>query len=194
MTAKCYTYRNLHRGGFSTKYKGIVRYRFGGKSDEQCGVVVRPDFRVSQISSAKVKNTNSRTVHAYVVSDQLTMTSCSPPDCITSCPYLKYNPRTDTAFSASDQSSLSYVYAIVFCNDQAYIVRQGNIAAQQWIAQVVDQSSIVDNERDILQYQNTIMQKALTRYANDPRISVSLFARKVLDHLMNRRQDTTHGD
>lgn len=68
MAAKYYIYRNLHRGGFSIKHKGLVvdhTNNFYAKNVE---------FRVSTTSQNRARREQSRNVHAYIVCDQYTQT------------------------------------------------------------------------------------------------------------------------
>lgn len=64
MAAKYYIYRNLNRGGFSVKYKGLVianMHRF--TADD-----VR--FQVSDASRNRAVREGRRNVHAYMVCDK----------------------------------------------------------------------------------------------------------------------------
>ncbi len=63
MAAKYYIYRNLNRGGFSLKYKGLVianMLRFTADNVE---------FRVSEASRKRAVREGRRNVHAYMVCD-----------------------------------------------------------------------------------------------------------------------------
>jgi len=63
MAAKYYIYRNLNRGGFSLKYKGLVianMRRFTADDVE---------FRVSDASRQRAVREGRRNVHAYMVCD-----------------------------------------------------------------------------------------------------------------------------
>ena len=63
MAAKYYIYRNLNRGGFSVKYKGLVVDRL----DEFAADNV--EFRVSDKSRKRACRQGQRNVHAYLVCD-----------------------------------------------------------------------------------------------------------------------------
>jgi hypothetical protein len=64
MLAKYYIYRNLNRGGFSVKHKGLVIDRI----DEFAADNV--EFRVSEASRRRAKREGRRNVHAYLVCDE----------------------------------------------------------------------------------------------------------------------------
>lgn len=64
MAAKYYIYRNLNRGGFSVKYKGLVIdniHRFTADNVE---------FRVSEASRQRAIREGRRNVHAFMVCDE----------------------------------------------------------------------------------------------------------------------------
>ena len=65
-TAKYYTYRNLHTGGFSTKHRGKVILRF----NSGC-ICAGARFQVSQSGNSRARNEKKRNVHAYIVSSEV---------------------------------------------------------------------------------------------------------------------------
>lgn len=61
--AKYYIYRNLHKGGFSVRHRGLVIaniHRFTADDVE---------FRISEAGRRRAVRQQSRNVHAYLVSD-----------------------------------------------------------------------------------------------------------------------------
>lgn len=63
MAAKYYIYRNLNRGGFSVKYKGLVIDRLDKFAADNV------EFRVSDKSRTRARREGRRNVHAYLVCD-----------------------------------------------------------------------------------------------------------------------------
>lgn len=61
MAAKFYIYRNLHKGGFSVKHKGLVVDRLDNFTADDV------EFRVSQAGQSRAKRESRRNVHAYLV-------------------------------------------------------------------------------------------------------------------------------
>jgi len=61
--ARYYTYRNLMKGGFSTKHHGIVMARFNEAYIEDV------ELRVSAAGNKRAVDTGIRNVHAYAVTD-----------------------------------------------------------------------------------------------------------------------------
>lgn len=120
--AKFYTYRNLNAGGFSIKHRGKVVERSGG---DAWVLVANPEFRVSAATSAKIKQTRTRQVHAYVVSNEFMRGNAKiPQKFLDNTPTLKYNPHRDTEFSLTDGSDLTTVKCVVFYNNNAYAVNK----------------------------------------------------------------------
>jgi hypothetical protein len=64
MAAKYYIYRNLNRGGFSIKHKGLVVDRVNTFEAENV------EFRVSGASRNRARREQSRNVHAYIVCER----------------------------------------------------------------------------------------------------------------------------
>ena len=65
MAAKYYIYRNLNKGGFSVKHRGLVianMHRFTADDVE---------FRVSEASRKRAVRQGQRNVHAYMVSERM---------------------------------------------------------------------------------------------------------------------------
>ncbi len=118
--SKLYIYRNLNRGGFSIKQNGLVINRF---DNTNIGIVINPKFQVSEKVSAKIKQTKHRQVHAYVVTDTTFETNQAPPAHIASLPTLKYNPHIESQFRSSDGTDLSEIEAVVFYNNNAYLIK-----------------------------------------------------------------------
>lgn len=132
--AKHYIYRNLNAGGFSSKYRGIVTDRFGSTHPRSpTGFVGSPEFRVSQAVSERIKESGKRQVHAYVVSNSYsTVTSKMPPEMVASLPTLRYHPKFDTQFTASDSTSLDGTRGVIFMDDKAFIIPADNRGDDAW--------------------------------------------------------------
>ena len=69
MAAKYYIYRNLNRGGFSVKYKGLVVDRPAEF------IATDVEFRVSKASQNRARKQKSRNVHAYIVCEDYSNTT-----------------------------------------------------------------------------------------------------------------------
>jgi hypothetical protein len=64
MAAKYYIYRNLNRGGFSVKYKGlVVDYLDTFEANDA-------EFRVSEAGRNRAREQKARNVHAYLVCEK----------------------------------------------------------------------------------------------------------------------------
>ena len=64
MAAKYYIYRNLNRGGFSVKYKGLVIANIHQFTADDV------EFRVSDASRQRAVREQRRNVHAYMVCER----------------------------------------------------------------------------------------------------------------------------
>ena len=64
MAAKYYIYRNLNKGGFSVKYRGLVVDRPDAFSAKEV------EFRVSKAGQERARKEQRRNVHAYLVCDK----------------------------------------------------------------------------------------------------------------------------
>jgi hypothetical protein len=112
--AKFYTYRNLPKGGFSTKHHGVVNLRF------EIAVVQNPKFQVSKASSERAVNEGRRNVHAFVVSDDLPEKRTrwfQPPHELVE---VKYNPFKMAQFTA-DGKPVYEAEVVYFVEGRAYI-------------------------------------------------------------------------
>lgn len=68
MAAKYYVYRNLHKGGFSVKYRGKVILR------PERFYLINPELKISKASQSRARDKGQRNVHAYVVADEVGIT------------------------------------------------------------------------------------------------------------------------
>lgn len=93
MQAKYYTYRNLHKGGFSTKHRGIVIARF------QEAYLKDVEFRVSNAGNLRANTSGTRNVHAYAVSETPPIVTDIPGD--SRMREIKYNPFKGRYFTIS---------------------------------------------------------------------------------------------
>lgn len=93
MRAKYYTYRNLWKGGFSTKLRGIVYNRFNE------GYVQDVELRVSEAGNKRAVKTGVRNVHAYAVSDSPPIFVDIPGD--NRMKEVKYNPFRSKFFTVN---------------------------------------------------------------------------------------------
>jgi hypothetical protein len=109
--AKFYTYRNLWKGGFSTKRRGVVCDRF------EEGVIINPRFQVSMAGNARARAESVRNVHAYVVSELPAAPVDKWPDNLVE---VTYNPYKHKAFVANGRAVLE-ARAVYFSKGRAYI-------------------------------------------------------------------------
>lgn len=85
--AKYYIYRNLHTGGFSVKYRGIVVERATDIVAENV------TFKVNEIGRQRVIREKSKNVHAYVVCDKYKVVKSN----VDNLQVITYNPyKLDT--------------------------------------------------------------------------------------------------
>lgn len=110
--AKYYTYRNLWKGGFSTKRRGVVCDRF------EEGMLYNVRFQVSPAGNARARDDGRRNVHAYVVSDEIAQPVSEWP---TNLIEVTYNPFKHTCFVANGRPVL-YAPVVYFHNGRAYVV------------------------------------------------------------------------
>lgn len=140
--AKTYIYRNLHRGGFSSKFKGIVRSRFGSKHPvDTYAIVINPGFQVSQKVREKIANGSSKQVHAYITTD-LIWSSNGRVKGVDNAPVIKYNPRIDSAFHVSDGTSIDDVVLVLFMDDRVYAFTKRTVKDYPNLVEALD--SFVD--------------------------------------------------
>lgn len=110
---KYYVYRNLHKGGFSVKFRGIVIAR------PDRFALTNPELRVSDKSQMRARNKKQRNVHAYVVGDRIVWSSELAPFEATG--QLYYNPfKYDTFVDADTRKPIESISAVYFEGDRAY--------------------------------------------------------------------------
>ena len=116
MAAKYYIYRNLNRGGFSIKHKGLVVDRV--KSFEALNV----EFRVSDASQSRARRQKSRNVHAYIVCEEYNNGDAVRDWEILKADKVHYNPfYTDTFINHTTQKPLYTAPRVFAFNNTAYI-------------------------------------------------------------------------
>ena len=113
MTAKFYTYRNLTKGGFSTKLRGIVSTRFSE------GYLLNVSLKVSDAGNKRAVSSGVRNVHAYAVSNY-------PPVSVEiinvdQMKEIKYNPFRGNSFTL-DGNPIHHVNVLYFKDGKCYTV------------------------------------------------------------------------
>lgn len=116
--AKTYIYRNLNKGGFSSKFQGKVVSRFGNLNTRNTAMAFVDGFRVSEAVRKKIVETGKKQVHAYVMVDMLFQSSERFE--LDNWPQVKYNPRTDSFFYVTDGTPIDDVVFVVFQDDKVY--------------------------------------------------------------------------
>lgn len=110
--ASYYTYRNLWKGGFSTKRRGVVCDRF------QEGMILEAKFRVSDAGNQRARDEGTRNVHAYVVSDEPAVPVDKWPENLIE---VTYNPFKYKGFTTRDGRLVLYAPRVYFSNGKAYV-------------------------------------------------------------------------
>lgn len=112
MKAKQYIYRNLHRGDFSVKYRGLVHDRIS------IAIAENVTFKVSEAGRQEVLRTGRKNVHAYAVCDSYNHVSMPQPlaDVIT------YNPRAAGTFTCKGQP-IAFAEKVMFQSGKLYRLR-----------------------------------------------------------------------
>lgn len=124
--AATYVYRNLNKGGFSAKYKGLVTQRFGSKNRAIVFANVT-GFSVSSKVRDKIRQTGKKQVHAYI-KIQMTLTdSWGNVSELEMFPQIKYNPKTDDNFYVTDGTPLDSVGLVAFCDDKVYALSNNTV-------------------------------------------------------------------
>jgi hypothetical protein len=93
--AKYYIYRNLHSGGFSIRFRGVVIDRLHTFTAQ--GV----EFKVNESGRQRVLKEGRKNVHAFVVADRYKGLINSDYD-LDRLLRIKYNPYTDKQFKCKD--------------------------------------------------------------------------------------------
>ncbi len=114
MKAKFYTYRNLHKGGFSTKQRGIVCSRF------QIAVVRNAQFSVSSASRLRAVDEGRRNVHAFVVSVEAPEVRQHWFQPSFELVEVKYNPFKAATFTV-DGKAIYEAAVVYFVEGRAYV-------------------------------------------------------------------------
>lgn len=92
--AKYYVYRNLHTGGFSIKYKGLVVDR------SNQFVAENVTFKVNEKGRQRVIKEKSKNVHAYVVCDNY---KNAEDKSIKNLRTITYNPYVNDSFMCNKE-------------------------------------------------------------------------------------------
>lgn len=116
-TAKYYTYRNLHTGGFSTKHRGKVVHRFD--SAYISGMV---KFQVSDAGNSRARNEKQRNVHAYIVSHEAPnmVNAQDMTKYVKGLQKISYNPFKDKSFMV-DSKPVKSASACYLFDGKCYI-------------------------------------------------------------------------
>lgn len=113
MAAKYYIYRNLNRGGFSVKHKGLVVDRTNNFYAENV------EFRVSGASQNRARREQRRNVHAYIVCDRYSRPH--HPD-VSDYQQLYYHPlTTDTFVIAGTDTPVLEASRVIGTDGKAYV-------------------------------------------------------------------------
>ena len=86
--AKYYIYRNLHTGGFSVKYRGIVLERITDF------LAVNAVFKVSELGRQRVIKDKRKNVHAYIACDYYSTLPCTSREILREITYNPYKGNT----------------------------------------------------------------------------------------------------
>lgn len=110
MAAKYYIYRNLNRGGFSVKYKGLVVDYLDAFE------AINAEFRVSDKGRNRALKQRTRNVHAYLVCDEYQKRKRVSTKSLQA---VYYNPfKTDTfVLENTDTPVTGYLHITVFGKD-----------------------------------------------------------------------------
>lgn len=114
--AKFYLYRNLHTGGYSIKQRGIVCAR------GDFFVMRNVKFQVSKPGNKRVKDQQSRNVHAYMVADNYNAGAnvLWQPSAMQRVTYNPY--KNDTFVNAETGAEITEAsYAICSNNGKVYV-------------------------------------------------------------------------
>lgn len=114
MKAKFYTYRNLHKGGFSVKHRGLVVDRF------DIAVITNPHFQVSQAGRKRAIFDKVRNVHAYIASSHKPeiRNEWYPPQ--EELIEVKYNPFKTEQFTVNNVA-IYYADVVYLMDGKAYV-------------------------------------------------------------------------
>lgn len=112
MLAKNYIYRNLHKGNFSVKFKGIVKDRI------DTAIAENVTFKVSEAGRQQVIKSGCKNVHAYVVCDTYKHTAKTKGllDKIT------YNPKVSATFICNGKPIVA-AEKVIFQDGKLYLLR-----------------------------------------------------------------------
>lgn len=112
--AKYYTYRNLNKGGFSVKHRGLVVNR----NDSM--IIDNGEFRVSLPGRNRVLKDKKRNVHAYIVSDNFESRDFKlTKDCLE----VTYNPyKAEFFYIKTSGKRIDKADKILLKDGRAYII------------------------------------------------------------------------
>src|ERR1700756_374728 len=110
MTAKYYIYRNLHKGNFSIRLRGLVMDR----GDEF--IAENVTFKVNEKGRARVIKEKAKNVHAFCVTDKYYAYS--------TLPYkfreITYNPYVAPYFTCEGKR-IEFAKQVYFDNNKCYL-------------------------------------------------------------------------
>ena len=112
MTAKYYIYRNLHTGGFSVKYRGLVIDRGFSFTAENI------TFKVNELGRQKVIAQRHKDVHAYVVADKYNFNETVDVDNLEE---VTYNPYKFPYFLSSGKK-IENAKKVAFSGGKCYLI------------------------------------------------------------------------
>lgn len=110
--AKYYIYRNLHTGGFSVKYRGLV-------VDRQDSLIAENvTLKVNEIGRQRVINKKRKNVHAYVVCDKYISAN---KERIDKLPVITYNPYKSSQFTCG-KDPITNAKKVLFKDQKCYLL------------------------------------------------------------------------
>ena len=110
--AKYYIYRNLHTGGFSVKYRGLV-------VDRQDSLIAENvTLKVNEIGRQRVINKKRKNVHAYVVCDKYISAN---KESIDKLPVITYNPYKSSQFTCG-KDPITNAKKVLFKDQKCYLL------------------------------------------------------------------------
>lgn len=113
-TAKFYVYRNLHTGGFSIKYRGIVIERSNNF------VVKNTSFKVNETGRQRVIAEGRKNVHAYTVCDKYILARKRSVENLKS---ISYNPYKLNQFICNGVP-IKNASELLFQDGKCYLVKE----------------------------------------------------------------------
>ena len=113
-TAKFYVYRNLHTGGFSIRYRGIVIERSNNF------IAKNISFKVNETGRLRVIAEGRKNVHAYTVCDKYTLVRKRSIEKLKPISYNPYNLNQFTCNGVPIKSASK----LLFQDGKCYLVKE----------------------------------------------------------------------